>query len=245
LTEDDEEIEEADLENPDFPNFLLYGPSGHGKTSFTEDAPQPEWWDYENSTDVLPDVLRFDPNRVFHPSKARDVHSETLRLLKGIPERGNKTVIIDSITSMQDKFLLEYMRKVETESKGRRSRYEPLFQDYRMITGKMREIFYELGKAPVNVIFVAHELHVMERQDDGSEKLLQVRPELTPRVELIIRRMVSLIGYLEAEYSAMGARKTRLVVNPGYNKIVAKNRLRIKEPFLINPTWEELFAKRP
>ena len=243
LEDDDELAEEGDLENLEFPNSVIFGPPGHGKTSFTMKAPDPEWWDYENSTDVLPDRIRLEEGRVFKLNKTPNPHEETLKLLKTIPQRGHKTVIIDSSTSMLDKFLLQRMRKVETETRGKRSRYEPLFQDYRHCTGLMREIFYELAMAPVNVIFIAHELHVYEKQDDGTDKLLQIRPELTPRVELILRRLVSLIAYLESSYNTRGERKVKLVVNPGYNKIVAKNRLRIQGAFLENPTWEELFDR--
>jgi len=245
LDEFDELAEEGDLINPDFPNSVIYGPTGHGKTTFTMNAPDPEWWDYEHSTDVLPDEIRLDTNRVHQLNESTNVHAETLHLLRSIERRGHKTVVIDSVTSMLDKFLLEHMLEVEKESKGKRTRYEPLFQDYRKTTGKMREIFYELGKAKVNVIFIAHELEVWDQVDANTTRLVCIRPELTPRVELILRRLVSLIAYMEASYDLRSKRTFKLVVNPGYNKIVAKNRLRIMQPFLENPTWEELFSNRP
>lgn len=225
---------ESVSDTPSFVKLLLYGPPGVGKTRFCVDAPDPIWIDFERSTETLRWIGRGDIKAIRPKSRV-----EFLELVRSIGKTGYRTLIIDSVSQQQDVFLAQEMLQIEKDSKGRRSRYLPLYQEFRISTEEMKEAFRILQNLPINVVVIAHDRQYYKTDDDGNQRVIAIRPDMTPRVNDAISRLINVIAYYDVERSLKGEVNRKLYVNTT-GIILAKNRLNIQEPFLINPNWKDL-----
>lgn len=219
----------------EYVKLLLYGTPGVGKTTFAAQAPNPIFFDFERSTDVLRHTKGLEDTAVVHPKRM----SEVFDAIPDLPKSGFKTVVFDTISSWQDFQLEEHMIEVEKKSGGRQSRHLPLFQDFRISTQIFKEIFRMLQNMPINVILIAHDKELTRKREDGTETTVGIRPELTPRLNESVTRLINIAAYYTQEANLKGEYTRKLYVN-STNLIRAKNRLGIQEQFLTNPTWEML-----
>lgn len=221
-------------ESPALIKLLLYGPPGIGKTRFCADAPNPIWIDFERSTETLRWMGRGDIKTIRPKSR-----TDYLELIRSIHKTEYKTLVIDSVSQQQDVFLADEMLSIEKESKGRRSRYLPLFQEFRVSTEEMKESFRILQELPINVVVIAHDRHIYKNEDSGELKPIKIIPDMTPRVNDAISRLINVIAYYTIEKTLKGEVNRKLYVN-SMGLITAKNRLNIQEEFLLNPSWKDL-----
>jgi hypothetical protein len=214
--------------------LVLSGPAGTGKTTLCAEAEDPIWCDFERSTEVLrklnPDLKVFRPKRGF-----QDVLRFTREALKV-----HKTLVYDTITSMQIFYMREYMARTVEEAKRRnsnsdRSIYLPYQGDFRYATNELTEFFLMLQEADNNIIFVAHSKDYYAKGIDGSDKLIATRPHISPALWDNLEAFVNVV----AHYVKIGD-KRRMYLNPT-GVIHAKNRLGITEPYVDNPKLKELF----
>lgn len=222
-------------ETPSLVKLLLYGPPGVGKTAFCADAPNPVWIDFERSTETLRWMGRGDIKAI----KPKD-RAEFLELIRSIHHTDYETLVIDSVSQQQDIHLAEEMIDIEKKSSGRRSRYLPLFQEFRVSTEEMKEAFRILQDLPINVVVIAHDrIYLRTDSDTGDQRPVAIRPDMTPRVNDAISRLINVVGYMDREVNLKGEVSRKLYVN-STKLILAKNRLNIQQQYLENPTWKDL-----
>ena len=219
-------------DSPAFVKLLLYGPPGVGKTRFCADSPNPIWIDFERSTETLRWMGRGDIKTI----RPRD-RTDYLELIRSIHKTDYKTLVIDSVSQQQDVFLAQEM--LEIEKKTKRSRYLPLYQEYRISTEEMKESFRILQELPLNVVIIAHDRAIYKNEDTGELKPIKIIPDMTPRVNDAISRLINVIAYLNVERSLKGEINRKLYVN-STGLITAKNRLNIHEEYLLNASWKDL-----
>ncbi len=212
---------------------LIYGFSGVGKTTFAAQAKDPEFMDYENSAEVLRGTSLENIPLVGTKKELSNPENVLQYIRSGKKER--QTLIIDSVTSMNDSFLMDYMRKV-TKNSEKRDKHIALYGDFRKINNLLKDIFYELIDLPMDVVIVAHEKQL---RDPESNKIIEVRPLLPPGAEASIERLVNEVFYLEAKNNLKGETERILHVN-SQGRIFAKNRSRLSENKYINPTWKDV-----
>ena len=217
--------------------LLLYGPPGVGKTTFVADAPKPIFIDFENSTEALRggpnesvDVIR-DPDQIGDPEAV-------LRFIQSKAIEQYETVVIDTISSMYDAFMLNWMTSPKVRNRSNSDRHIAQQYDFRKITNVLKEIFYVLQYKKMHVVLIAHEKELV---DTETNRVLQIRPQLPPAAEKAVERLINELFYMEKKPGLKGP-ATRLLHVDAQGKILAKNRSRLTEPTIENPTWKEVFG---
>ena len=210
--------------------MLLYGQAGAGKTRFCADAPKPIFFDFESSTETLRHWDDFKNTPVKRP---KDVDELRTDILKCIKDEDYQTVVIDTITTSLDYYLRQHMNAVASK----RDKYSLYEADYKYATQVFTDLFGFLQDAPINVVVIGHERLL---SDPETGKVTAIYPDITPRLQQAITRLVNVVGYLAAEPSNLKGTTRKLYLNRT-NIIEAKNRLNIQETFLLNPEWKQLY----
>ncbi len=220
---------------PAWIKLCLYGPPGAGKTTLAADAPKPFWIDFERSTEVL----RHRTEDKFHqiPILKPDTMKDVFDAVKEFATSEYETLVLDTATRMQFFQLNEEMQKVVRKNSNRNI-YLPLFQEFRISSEMLDDIFVRLQDMEKHVILICHETQDWEGKED-DRRHVRTRPALTPAVAQKLNGLLNFTAYLENK-SNMGTSKRILTVNPS-GKIVAKNRLGIAETTIENPNLREIF----
>ena len=222
-------------ETPSYVKMLLYGQAGAGKTRFCADAPKPAWWDYESSTETL----RNSPGYLDIPvKKTREVKELISDIKDAISSVDVETIVIDSITTCHDYFLRKHVTALVNDPKkvNRTDKYTLFEADYKYATQVFTDLFGVLQDAPINVVMIGHERLV---RDPDTGLVTEIFPDITPRLQQAVTRLVNVVAYMEAKPSSKGTER-KLYLNRT-SKIEAKNRLNIQETFLVNPSWKDIF----
>lgn len=226
---------EAVQDKKPYVKMLLYGPPGAGKTRFCADAPKPWWIDFENSTETLRHWDQFKDIPVKTPKNVEDV----LKAVRAaVVSNECETIILDSMTTAHDRFMRDRIEEI-VQKKPTRDKYEFYEQDYKYATQVFTDIFDTLTTAPINVVMIFHERKIINNETGVVEGIF---PDVTPRLQQAVTRLVNVVGYLESTISMAKKETTRLLYLNRTPKIEAKNRLNIQDLYLTNPDWNKLYS---
>ena len=217
--------------------LLIYGPPGVGKTTFVADAPKPIFIDFEDSTETLRGGPREDTPVINDPKQVGD-SGAVLRFVQSKEVLQYETIVLDTISSMYDTFLMHWMTSPKVQRRSGSDRHIAQQYDFRKITNVLKEIFYELQNLPINVVLIAHEKELV---DPDTNQVLQIRPQLPPAAEKSVERLINEVYYMEKKVSGLKGTNRILHVD-SQGKILAKNRSRLTEATIENPTWKEVFG---
>lgn len=217
-------------ETPVYIKALIYGQAGAGKTRFCADAPKPCWFDFESSTETLRHWPEYENTPVKTP---RDIDELRRDIGNCVKDPEVETVVIDSITTSLDYYLRRRMDSVASK----RDKYTLYEADYKYATQVFTDLFGYLQECPINVAIIGHERVF---RDNESGRVTGIVPDVTPRLQQAVTRLVNVVGYFEAEPSTQKGMSRKLYLNR--TKVIeAKNRLNIQETFVTNPEWKEVF----
>jgi hypothetical protein len=239
------------------PKMVIYGPPGSRKTSFAGEADDPVWLDWERSADTISVLIRKGhlPSTIgcFRPKTLAQAKDLTAEIIKS---GRYKTLVIDTVTRMQKKQMREYIahhpsvtgKRVQTlPGSGTITRDENTTwqSDFNYSTTFIDNFLMDLMDAPIGVIMIAHDKEKQRASESQNGivtyTLEKIEPNLTPKLQESMTELFSLVGYMTVKSSAVGGNtEHRLRVNAS-NIIVAKNRLDIREPEIINPKYKEIF----
>ena len=194
---------------------LIYGQAGAGKTRFAADAPNPFWFDFESSSETL---RHWPDYRNIPVKKPKDVEELRLDVLKAIEEGEIDTVVIDSITTCLDFYLRQHMNKIASK----RDKYQLYEADYKYATQVFTDLFGFLQDAPIHVVIIGHERVI---RDPESGNVTGIYPDITPRLQQAVTRLVNVVGYMQVVPSETKGATRKLYVNRT-RTIEAKNRTR-------------------
>jgi hypothetical protein len=120
---------------------------------------------------------------------------------------------------------------------SKRDKYTLYEADYKYATQVFTDLFGFLQDQPINVVIVGHERVF---RDNESGNITGIVPDITPRLQQAVTRLVNVVGYLDAEPSQLKGVTRKLYLNKT-KTIEAKNRLNIQDVFVENPEWKSIF----
>jgi phage nucleotide-binding protein len=218
-------------ETPVYVKALIYGQAGAGKTRFCADCPTPYWFDFESSTETLRHWPEYNETPVKKPTNIEDLRKDIEKIIK---DDEAETIVIDSITTALDFYLRQRMQSFASK----RDKYQPYEADYKYCTNVFSDLFNFLQDAPINVVLVGHERIA---RDPETGNITGIYPDVTPRLQQNLVRLVNVVAYMEAEPSSQKGTTRKLYLNRT-RIIEAKNRLNIQDSFVINPHWKDIFG---
>ena len=213
-----------------FVKALIYGQAGAGKTRFCADAPNPLYLDFESSTETLRHWPEYEHLPVKRPKDVDELRKDVEAAVK---DPDIDTIVIDTITTSLDYYLRQRMDAVASK----RDKYTLYEADYKYATQVYTDLFGFLQDQPINVAIIGHERVF---RDAESGRITGIVPDITPRLQQAVTRLVNVVGYMETEPSQHKGATRRLYLNR--TKVIeAKNRLNIQDTFVENPEWKSIF----
>ena len=93
---------------------------------------------------------------------------------------------------------------------SKRDKYTLYEADYKYATQVFTDLFGFLQDQPINVVIVGHE-RIFRDADSGN--VTGIVPDITPRLQQAVTRLVNVVGYLEVEPSQHKGATKRLYMN--------------------------------
>lgn len=192
--------------NPEL-KVVLYGKAGTGKTTLAATFPKPGLLIdiAEMGTDSVNDVKGLD---VLRPTSWEDIEQVYWMLKKGSKY---KTVIIDTVSQLQDLAIREVTKKESSVIGGWG---EISRQQWGRVATMVKTKVLDLRDLPINLVFIAHDRqfgNTEEGEEDGA-----IAPSVGPRV------MPSIASTLNAAVGIIGntfIRETSREIKIGKKKI--------------------------
>lgn len=178
---------------------VVYGPSGAGKTVFGSTAPKPIFASAEAGL-----LSTAGKNTAFVEIKTFKDLLDMLDYLKN-KKHDFETVVIDSITEIND------IIKLDIERKAGRSMQ---LQDWGDLAKKIKAILRGFRDLPMHVLFIAQEMNV-----DDEGKISKIVPSLNGKAATEIAYFMDIVGYLSVD--STGARLMTTLSSP---KLLTKDR---------------------
>lgn len=225
-------------EIPELLKALIYGYRGVGKTTLAAAAPAPIIVDIERSTTVLRHTPGLERIPVVQPLNGKELLQSVDEFIR---HKTYKTYILDSLSTGQDKQLRDHMDQKFKSKMDANERFLPLFFDFRVSTEAFKEMALKLQECDKNVIIICTAREYWEKVEGTDRSVLKaIRPDMTPRLDDAVERLTNTVAYLEKLPSGgMKSPDRRLYVN-STSIIGAKNRKRIQETYITNPTISDL-----
>lgn len=224
------------MEDPGPLKLFLYGEPGSGKTVFCCGAPRPLLVDCENGRRSLLN----HPELAGVPVVKANTYKEAEAVIAAASAGDSffddiDTIIIDTITRLQQKQLVEEL-KAAVEKNSSRHPFLPSQNEYN-INNRMMERFVLslIERTNKNIIIVGH---VKEDKDDEGQTVL-TRPNTSPGVVGTLTSLMDGVFYMSSNTLSTGETTRKLRVLPSA-KLKAKNRLGSLPVELINPTFKQV-----
>jgi phage nucleotide-binding protein len=213
-------------------NWLIYAPSGVGKTVLAGTAPKAIFLTVEAAGTESAKALGSEADELVINSW--DELLEAYYWLK--KEKGGEYdwVIIDSLTEMEELCWNDQLEKIGKE-------FEARIQDYGIVDRKVKKLVDQFNRLPINVLYTAQQAS-MEVEDEDGDDITKVLPALGrakggyPLSSLICGK-VTLVGLLIVREDDDDKEERRLYVHGG-ERWVAKDRHDTFGKFIKNPNIE-------
>jgi len=196
----------------EFLTALIYGRSGSGKTTIAASFPKKVLLldVHDKGTDSIRDIEGID---VFNVVNWEDFEAVYWALSKGDHEY--KTVVIDTVSNLQDLAIKEVRRREHIDIDGAMS--QRLWGDTSRI---MSQWIYAYRDLAMNVVFLSQERLKRGSDDDSYDDQLdpEVGPAVIPSVAKVLTASVKLIGntYIRQTTRASTKNIGTLVVQTSY-----------------------------
>lgn len=215
-------------------NWLIYAPSGTGKTVFAGTAPRSLFLTVEAAGTESAKALGSDADEWVISS-----WKELQDAYKWLKKEGHALydwVTIDSLTEMEELCWNDQLESINKE-------FEARIQDYGIVDRKIKKLVDQFNRLPVNVIMTA-QMATMELFDDDDEEIQKRIPAIGRAkngwpLSSLIQGKATLIGLLTVSEDDDENEYRRLWVHGG-EKFVAKDRHDTFGRVIDNPNVAEM-----
>lgn len=152
-------------------------------------------------------------------------------------------VITDTITELEE---MAWDGQMVSDDLKRASQYQPNKGDFPMVWKKTKEQLMLLGRAPVNVLFIAHTMRIDRETEDGEDTVTLAMPALGSRkrgdLSAAVCAQLGMVGYMR-KVTEEGGKTTRHLLTASSSRWVARDRSTKLGNGMAEPTVPKLLAK--
>lgn len=220
-------------ETEEYYKALFFGDPGGGKTKLSAEFPEPIRFDYERSSDTLRHYPALRNQPIIRPRRIEGATpanrwSKTHKLVEEVVKDGRfETIIFDTYQGL--------CRTCEDEITVKQNKKLPDWPVWREVLDIQTDFVDWLQDIDMHVIYITH---VKTRQDELTKEI-EIQTNLTPGINEMLYKMCNLVGYLQVNTSLQGVTTRKMLVTAG-GKQQAKNRLRLKDAYILEPTFAKL-----
>lgn len=241
-------------------SWAFYGRSGHGKTTLATTFPEPIL--LLDVRDRGTDSVSFDQDVDVKDIESLDDLEDAYYFLQENPDR-YATVVIDTVSQLQQVFMEEVKRKGKQSKNGRAagdwgSLSQRQFGDVAAVMKEWILNYRNLTDDGMEVVFIAQERtsNIEEGRDDDVELLIpEVGPAVMPSIASYLNASVSIIGHCFIRVKRTKVKKpnstkseekenaqycVRVGPNPIYITKLRKPRDIEAPAFIENPTYKDI-----
>lgn len=215
-------------------NWLIYAPSGVGKTVLAGTAPRALFLTVEAAGTESAKAQGSSADEW-----VCDTWEELQKAYEWLRKEGHKLyewVILDSLTEMEEICWNGHLESIGKE-------FEARIQDYGIVDRKIKKLVDKFNRLPVNVLYTAQQA-AMELEDEDGDDITKVLPALGrakggwPLSNLVCGK-VTLVGFLYKTTDEEENDIRRLYVNGG-ERWTAKDRHDTFPKFIDDPNVEKM-----
>jgi phage nucleotide-binding protein len=208
---------------------LVYGESGVGKTVFASSFPKPYFLAAEEG------LLSIAGGNAEYDDVKRwsDLEGYYLELLKPATQKRYDTVVVDSLTSLQQLALAHVLEA--------NNRNFPEMRDWGMLLELMRRFLRQMGDLPYNIVFNALEAQNKDELNGG----IFTKPAIQGRMAEEAPAYVDIVMHLIVEEKKVGGeiQRERFGIFQPSSRAMAKDRSGKLPVVMKDPTAAKIIAK--
>lgn len=222
-------------------NWLIYAPSGVGKTVLAGTAP--------NALFLTVEAAGTESAKAFGSTADEWVCDDWATLgeafdyLKNGGHKDYEWVILDSLTEMQEICWKAQLEEGKSNNSSR-SIYQAALQDYGIVDNKIKSLVDAFNRLPVNILYTAQQFGIGAEDEDGDDITFRLpavgRTKNGAPLSNLICGKVTMVGLLGTIKEADDY-EVRLVTQAG-ETWMAKDRHDTFGPFVDNPNIAEMAA---
>lgn len=230
-------------------NMLVFGDFGQGKTTFAGTFPNCLFLSVEGGDIALremPTTHQIDPRTRIHRIRTMDDMRQAYAWIASGAWGGFDSIVIDSLSDLQDKALYEVMARRESRNPNS-PKGQPQQRDWQEVTITLRRMAMLFRDLPKNVVFTT-----LYRNDKNPQTVggyagsRPIRAELSPSVYKAVAAYVDIVGFLQ-QYPVIGPNGQPTGVTQRYmifddptQTYAVKKRFVSLPSYIINPTYQSL-----
>lgn len=218
-------------------NWLIYAPSGVGKTVLAGTAPKALFLTVEAAGTESAKAMGSDADEWI--CDTWDEFREAYDWVKNEGHKQYEWVIPDSLTELEELCWNDQLEKVGKE-------FEARIQDYGIVDRKIKKMVDAFNRLPINVLYTAQQA-AMEMEDEDGDDIFKVLPALGrakggwPLSHLVCGK-VTLIGLLQVKRDKETKEEFRRLFVHGGERFIAKDRHDTFGAWVDDPNVAEMAA---
>lgn len=221
-------------------NWMVYAPSGTGKTVFAGTAPNALFLTTDPGGTESAHMLGSTADEL-QVNSWEDFVEYNDWVCRGSGATEYSTVILDTADELEE---LCWLSQLVNDELKRASKYQPNKGDYPVVWRKLREEMMRLVRAPINVIFLAHMMHI-DRENEEGDTVTLAMPEMGSRkrgdLSSYMCGQMGLVGYMRKVTSEDGGIERHLMTE-ATDRYVAKDRTTTFGAGIVDPTVPGMLA---